>query len=64
MLTLDKRYQPPKSEFVRVMWDNGKFAFRFDPKRGLLELSDRGVTKVFDLAELANQATVIDGKVN
>lgn len=49
-------YQPPRSNFISVTWQNGKLAFRIDLQRGLIEMQERGVKEVFDLASIVEKA--------
>lgn len=51
-------YQPPRPSFVPVTWQNGKLAFRIDLQRGLIEMQERGVKEVFDLASIIEKARI------
>jgi hypothetical protein len=45
-----KRYQPPAAQWLRIIRD-GKFLFRFDPLRGVIEFDHRSVSYTIDLAQ-------------
>lgn len=44
-----------RPQYVDVRTAGGKLAFRFDPRRGIVEWRDRGKTHYFDLCALTEQ---------
>ena len=39
----------PTPHYIELRFTSGKLAARYDPVRGILELSERGVKQYFDL---------------
>lgn len=46
----------PKSTWVNLETPRGKLLARFDAKRGILEIVERGEKFVFDLAQIVSEA--------
>jgi hypothetical protein len=55
-------YKAPKAQFVPVVV-NGKLAFKFDPRRGLIEWQHRGEKHVIDLADYADNDETISRSI-
>lgn len=45
-------YTPPKSKYIPAISTDGRLLFKFDPTRGIIEVSLRGFVYHVDLATL------------